>query len=175
MDITPSLSRIASEIYPSTTNTNAVKDKVRKTFNKEAFLKSNNDKMKVIKNILFKSFLNDEVIQSVNTTEINLDSPDDIIKYLKIYDNNILISHKKEICFYVGMGMLIKNIKVIYPCNWQEFLKEHQINYTRDYLTFLVRLYNLFEKYKLLYKSSLSLSFFRKNFSLVKTILKDQT
>lgn len=172
MDITPQLSSYTPEIIPPPA-INVMKKNEVSIFNKEAFLKSTQIKSDKIKDILVKSLKNNDPVQNIKRAEINLKSPEDLVKYFKIYDNNILFYRKKEISSYAGIGMIINSIKLIFPTNWYDFLKEHKIHYSKDYLIFLVSLFKLFEKHKTLYKSVLSLSFFRKNFSIIKSIIKN--
>ena len=53
------------------------------------------------------------------------------------------------------MGKIAKKIKLMFPINWENMLKEHKIIYKKEYNYFLIRLSNLFEKYKILYRTSL--------------------
>ena len=72
------------------------------------------------------------------------------------------------------MGKIIKNIKNMFPSNWKNILKENKIIYSPQYLYFLIKLFNLFNDNKKLYESSLCLSFFKKNYNIIKKIVKDR-
>jgi len=148
-------------------------DKVSKLLNEEIINLKYNDKIIRIKNKLIKSFCEKIDFKEVKNNEINFKSLENIIKYIRIYEENILISHKKEIIYFVKIGKLIKHIKILHPTNWQIILKKNKISYSVQYLNFLIMLFNLFTKYKILYKSTLSLSFFKKNFIHIKTILNN--
>ena len=98
---------------------------------------------------------------------VDLKSLNDLVKYFKIYERNILINRKNEIKYYVKMGKIIKNINEMYPENWILVLKENEIKYFKTYLIFLIQLYKLFNKYKNLNDTTLSLSFFKRNLTLL--------
>jgi len=97
-----------------------------------------------------------------------------MVKYFKLYEVNLKIINKREICTYAAMGRIVKHIRNMFPSNWKDVLKHQNIIYSQDYLLFLIRLFNLFNKHTKLYNSSLSLSFFRKNFIIIKTILNNE-
>lgn len=160
---------------PSTSNPPIAPPIIKKVskFNEEALKKINNNKIKEIKDKLIKSFSKINKFHQIKLSEINLNNLKDIIQYIKLYRENILVSHKKEIYYYVMIGKLIKNIKIIYPFKWEKTLINENIDYTREYCYFLIRLFNLFDKNKILFQSNLSLSFLKKNFSVIKNIVKN--
>jgi len=141
-------------------------------FNEEIISKLNKNKIKEIKEKLIKSFVNTNVLNTIKESNINFNLLDSMIKSFKICENNILIIHRKEIFHYIIIGKIIKHVKYMFASNWQNVLKENKIIYSEEYLNFLIRLFNLFEKYKKLYKSSLSLYFFKKNFNIIKEICR---
>ena len=153
-----------------------IPEKETSNINKEAFNNEefNNNKLKEVKEVLIKSFVKPEKIIVIKDSDINYNSLDNIIKYLKICENNILLLHKKEIFYYVLMGKLIKYIKLKFPCNWINILKEKKIIYTKSHFNFLIQIFNLFDKYKMLYQTSLNLLFFKRNFSIIKEIAKKE-
>jgi len=143
------------------------KDKVSSLLNEGEKYKI---KINKIKNKLRNSFLEQITIKNVTKDEINFKSLESLLKYFKIYNENIKASHKKQILYYTKLGNIIKHIKIIHPLNWQDILKKNQIKHSTQYLNFLIQLYELFEKNKILYKSSLNLSFFKRNFYIIKQI-----
>jgi len=147
--------------------------KVSKSFNEESFYELNNKKIIFIKKKLINSLLNINEIEPLMEEEINYDNINNMISYLKVFEEKILINKRKEINFYVTMGRIIKQIKLIFPLNWSTVLKENKINHTHSYFNFLIQLYDLFSSNEKLYKSSLSLSFFKKNFSIIQAIVKN--
>ena len=153
-----------------------IPQKEKSNINKEAFNNEefNNNKLKEVKEILIKSLVKPEKIVIIKDSDINYNSLDNVIKYLKICEHNILLLHKREIFYYVLMGKLIKNIKLKFPCNWINILKEKKIIYTNSHFNFLIQIFNLFDKYKILYRTTLNLLFFRKNFSIIKEIAKKE-
>ena len=146
-------------------------NKVKSNLNEEEFIKINKIKIEIIRNKLIKSFLE----KKININEkFDKDLPlPNLIKEFKTCEQNILVLQKRQISYYVKMGGIIKHIKTLFISNWKNILKENEINYTLDYLNFLIQLFNLFSKHKKLYKSTLTLSFFKKNFSIIKIIVKN--
>jgi len=167
------LTRDNSQVSPSSF---PIPEKEKSNINKEAFNNEsfNNNKLKEVKEILIKSLVKTEKIIIIKDSDINYNSLDNIIKYLQICEHNILLLRKKEIFYYVLMGKLIKNIKLKFPCNWINILKDKKIIYTKSHFNFLIQIFNLFDKYKILYQTSLNLIFFRKNFSIIKKIAQTE-
>jgi len=140
-------------------------------FNKEVNENLNKNKINEIKVKLLKSFKKESKVEIVKEFKINYNILDDLIKIFKTYESNIFIYHKKEILYYTKMGKIIKQVKTLFPLNWLKVFKEHNINYSKSYFNFLIQLFNLFNKNKKLYESILPLSFFKKNFTLIKIIV----
>jgi len=161
-----------TQIIPQISPVPPTKKKVN-SFNVEAFHKINVNKKKEIKEKLIKSLIIKYKTILIKENSINFNSLDEMMKYLKICEQNILIIHKKEIYYYVLMGEIIHHIKIMFPSNWKSILKENNINYTKEYFNFLIRLHKLFNENKILYKTTLSLSFFKKNYTLIKEIVKE--
>ena len=128
-----------------------------------------NDKYEKIKDKLLKSFLNKK-IQTIKENEINFKSLPIMLKYLKIYKDNILMTKNREVSYYINIGKIIKNIKSLHPVAWINILKKNQIVYSLQYLNFLIQLHDLFQKHKKLNNSVLTISFFKKNFNIIENI-----
>jgi len=128
------------------------------------------NKMLKIKNKIIESLVNENNITIIKEYDIDYKSLDSLIKHCKICNQNIKILHKKEIIYYVKLGKLIKTIKIMHPTNWNKILTQNKICHSLQYLNFLIQLYNLFFKHKILYKTTLNLSFFKKNFSIIRQI-----
>ena len=97
------------------------KDKVSSLLNEGEKYKI---KINKIKNKLRNSFLEQITIKNVTKDEINFKSLESLLKYFKIYNENIKASHKKQILYYTKLGNIIKHIKIIHPLNWQDILKK---------------------------------------------------
>ena len=52
----------------------------------------------------------------------------------------------------------------MFSYKWEDVLKNENIDYTRENLYFLIRLFYLFDKNKILFQTNLSLLFFKKTF-----------
>ena len=128
--------------------------------------RNNQKEIDDIEKVIIGSFTNDK-ITNIN---INLSNNDSIIKIIKDIESNINILHKKELINYIKIGKLLKAIKNKNPNNFIEILKNNNINYGKEYVYLLIRIFNLAEKYKKLYTSSLSIYFIKKNFEVVKFI-----
>lgn len=129
-------------------------------------------KFNKIKEILNKS-LTLKGINSSKLGNINFNSIEDMVKNFKLIENNLIVLERKQILYHITLGKIIKNIKIIHPIDWKNVLNKNKISYSLRYLNFLIQLYKLFEREKRLYNSSLKLSFFKKNFTIIEKIVTD--
>jgi len=71
-------------------------------------------KITKIKEKLLKSSLNKDKIQNLKQSNINYNSLSDMLKYLKIYEENLLINNKKAIFYYIMIAKIFYHIKIMF-------------------------------------------------------------
>ena len=109
-----------------------------------------------IKEILNNSFLKNQNIMTFKLNEINFESLENMVNHFKICEKDISVTHRREIYYYIMIGRITKHMKTLFLRTWEIVLKEHEIIYKKEYQNFLIRLFTLFDNYKILYGTHLS-------------------
>lgn len=171
------LENMESTMTPTNVNETLCNNEVSTPLNKEISNENkikylHESKIKIVKEKLIKSFINKNKKMSM-ITNIDFNSADDMILKFKSIENNILILRKREISHYFNLGEIIYNMKIMFPVNWYDILKKNKISYSLQYFNFLIKLYNLFHKYKKLHNSTLNVTYFRKNLNIITYIVNN--
>lgn len=92
---------------------------------------------------------------------------------IKMIDVTIKTLHKKVLYHYAELGNLLLSLKGFEKTKFDKLLVQNKINYSKQHISSLIKIYNLCSQHPTLLRTSLSLYFILKNFNIIKDLCEE--
>ena len=100
---------------------------------------------------------------------IKRDSPEECVESINLLTKAIGNSHRDVLLYAALQGHILTNLKELFDASFAVLLKNN-IDMSRQHANFLMRFYQLCEKYSKLLQCEVPLNFFNKNFVIITEI-----
>lgn len=101
--------------------------------------------------------------------QLKRETPEDIIQSINLLSRAVASSHKDILLYSALQGDMLTKLKEVSSNSFTTLLRNN-IDISRSYAFFLIRFYELVEKYPRLLQCKLPISFFQKNFKKIQII-----